>query len=357
MASISTTRQSLDQIERLKIMQTQLATLQYQISSGKKTRLFKGLENDVLSSERARADYKSLDTYINNITVADRRIKLMGNTLESAQQQATNVLNALEIQTQQGEIELDTINDLATNVQKFLYTLYNQKDGDRYLFGGAETQAQPISDTGSLDTYQVTRISDWLATTIDSDQLVDSYRDTAQLNDTVVGYSAELSSGNVRNVFVRVDESAELDYTVLANSDGFRDIMVAVSMIKNLTGTLEEVTREADDPATLVTAPGADQSEQNTNFYQVFNDLARMLSDAIDNLDLDRFNLSQTQAQMTQIMQNHEIEQNLQLDVISQAEDIDLNETAVNLNMLQLQLEASYRVTASVSQLSLVNYI
>jgi flagellin-like hook-associated protein FlgL len=294
---------------------------------------------------------------MNNIDIADRRIKMMDNALASVQQQAENVLNALIVQTQQGEFELDTINDLAGNIQEFLYSLYNEKDGDRYLFGGAETQVQPITETGTLDTYFTTQINDWLNTTIDSDQLIDSYRDRTQLNDSIVGYSAELSSGTVRDVFVRVDDGVELDYTVLANNDAMRDIMTAVGMIKNLTGTLDEVTREADDPVSLITAPGADKTEQNDNFYSVFNDLAAMLSQALDEIDQSRFNISQVQSQISQIKGNHTIEKNLQLDVIGRVENVDINEVAVSLNALQVQLEASYRVTATISQLNLANFL
>ncbi|MCB1556522.1 MAG: hypothetical protein KDJ15_04325 [Alphaproteobacteria bacterium] len=357
MTFISTAGQSLEQTERIKLVQSQLSTLQYQLSSGKKTRLFKGLETGVITSERARADFKSIETYIGNITIADRRIKLMDSTIATVQQQAENVLNALEIQTQSGEFELGTIGDLAANSFDFILSLMNEQDGDRYLFGGAGTRDQPVRDTGSLDSYLATRINQWVTTGIDTDELVDSYRDTAQLNDTVVGYSAVLSSGKSKSIFVRVDEKTELDYTVKANESGFRDILVAIGAIKNLTQSLDEVTREADDPAATVTAPGATKQEQNENFYQVFNDLARMLTTGIDSLVNERFSLSQVQAQMNQIQENYKIEKNVLSGIISDVEDVDLNETAVKLNSLQIQLEASFRVTASLSDLSLVNFI
>lgn len=358
MTNISTLGQALDQITRIKSMQTSLATLQYQVASGKKTNLFKGLGTDVIFSERSRADFTKLDNYINNINVADRRMKLMENALNEMQEQTRNVVNALQVQTQQGEIELESIGDLAGNVYEFLVSLVNSQDGDRYLFGGAETLDKPLTDTGTLSTHLNTQFSLWLATTTDNQQLIDSFKDMAQLPDVVSGYSPALASGNAKGVYVRTDERSELDYTVLANDSGIRDILVAVSMVKTMTQNIDEVTLDpSDDPLTTITPPGATNPERNDNYYTVLNEATDMMVFALDRLDTLRFELSQKQAQIAQVQENHKNEQATLLATISDVEDVDLNETAVKLNALQVQLEASFRVTASLQGLSLVNFI
>ncbi|HEY8191906.1 MAG TPA: flagellin [Alphaproteobacteria bacterium] len=357
MTNISTLGQAFDQIERIKTMQTSLATLQYQIASGKKTNLFKGLGSDVIFSERSRANFTSLDKFMNNIDIANRRMKLMEKGLSEIQTQTRNVVGSLEVETQQGEFDMHVVGDLANNVYDYLLDLINVQDGDRYLYGGAETLTKPLTDAGAMDTYLSTQLNDWIAGNIDNQQLMDSFTDRTQLNDTLVGYSAPLASGNAKDVFVRVDDHAEIEYTTLANSDGLRDILVAVSMIKKITSTMDEVTRETDDPVTLVTSPGATKQEQNDNFYTVYNKLAEMLTGALDKIDTQRFNLSQKQAQITQIQNGHKQEQATLLDTISNVEDADVNEIAVKLNAMQVQLEASFRVTASLQSLSLVNFM
>ena len=45
------------------------------------------------------------------------------------------------------------------------------------------------------------------------------------------------------------------------------------------------------------------------------------------------------------------------LGTINNIENVDMNEAAVSVTSLQTQLEASYRVTALLSQLSLVNFL
>ena len=357
MTVISTLGQALDQMERIKVMQTQLADFQRQLATGKKGQLFHDLGTSVIPAQRARADFKMFDNFINNIDIAGRRINLMSTALDEIKEQAINVSNSLEVQTQQGEFELDTINNLADSVFNFLESLVNQQDGNRYLLGGAVTTEEPLINTGTLDTYLTTQLSDWINTTIDSDQLIANYRDRANLPDTLVGYNSALSGGTPKNIFVRVDEHAELDYTVLGNGDAIRDIIVAVGMVKTLTSQLDEVTLDPDDPVTTVTAPGATKQEQNDQFFQVFNDLIRMMNTAIDSIDQERFKLSQVQAQMSQIKERHITEKNVLLSTISDIEDADINEVAVQLNSLQVQLEASFRVTAAVRDLSLVNFI
>jgi len=358
MTNISTLGAALDQIERIKGMQTSLATLQHQLASGKKASLFKGLGTDVIFSKRARADFTKVGNYINNIDIADRRMKMMEKGLSEMQEQTRNVVNALQVQTQQGEIELESIGDLAGNVFDFLVNLVNSQDGDRFLYGGAETLTQPLEITGTMETYQLTEFNDWLNASIDNQQMIDSFQDPTQLTDALIGFSTPLASGNAKGVYVRTDDRAELDYTVLANNPNIRDILVAVSMIKTITTNIDEVTLDPqDDPLTTITAPGATKQEQNDNFYGVLNELTDMMVRALDGLDTQRFNLSQKQAQIAQIQENHKNEQATLLSTISDVEDADINEVAVKLNALQLQLEASFRVTANVQGLSLVSFL
>ena len=234
MTFVSTLGQALDQVERLKTMQSQLGNLQVQLTTGKKTDLFKGLGTDVITSKKSRANFNALDNYLNNITVASRRISMTENLIGEVKTQAEGLLGSLELQTQQGEYEIEVLGDYAENLEGFIFNLLNEKDGDRYLLGGANTLTKPITNTGGLDTYTTKQITDWVNGTITTDQIMQSYKDTTQLTDTVIGYSPELSSGLSKNVTVRVDDNAEIDYTVKANAEPFRNMLIAIGMMKNI---------------------------------------------------------------------------------------------------------------------------
>lgn len=362
MKMISTLGSALDQVDRLKTLQSQLTTLQSQLTTGKKTDVFKGLGSDVIASQRSRAGINALDNYLNNITIADRRIKMTMNTIGEIRTQAEGLLGTMELQTQKGEYEMSTLANYAGNLSEFITNLMNAKDGDRYLLSGANSLVKPLNDTGALDTYTTKQINDWVSGSITTDEFMASYKDKSKLTDTIVGYSAELTSGNTKKVTVRVDDNAEVDYTVRANEDPFRTVLIAISMMKNIDAVIDEVTVDIDDPNppaadAPVVPPGANNKERNDNFYKVFNDIAAMLNKALDQLDSQSFNLSQSHAQITQIAENHKIDKNSMASIVDNVENVDINEVALKLNTLTIQLEASYRVTATISQLNLAKFL
>jgi flagellar hook-associated protein 3 FlgL len=357
MSGISTLGQTLDQIDRIKFTQNQLDTIQRQITTGKKAELFKDLGKDALLSTRARESTAKLDNFVYNIDIAERRIKLMDSALDEIANQAQNMLDGINTELQEGEADFQLLGQLAENAFSLISDLLNEQDGDKFLFAGADSRTKPYDDTGTMDSYMSIQITSWTNGTITTDELIASYSDSSNLTDTIVGYSAGLSSGDVRGVTTRVSESAELDYTVLANTDGIRDIMSSLSMIKNLSNTLDEVTLDPDDPSSTVTAPGADSDAQNENFYRVLNNLASSLTSAIDNVRQDRLQLSTVGVQMGTIREDHIRQIQIQQDIIADIEDIDITEAAFQLNSISTQLEASYSVTAAIRQISLVNFL
>ena len=395
MTGISTLGQALDQIERFKEVQFRFATLTTQLATGKKTQQFTGLGNDILTSQRSRADFKSLTAFQNNITHADRRINITLNTIEEFKAQAENFAAALigfsqESTHQEGDIvyfddpvtpniveniqigqssatpdvDFETLQDLAGNLFDFMVNLLNQQDGDRYVLSGAETTTQPLVDGGTLDSSINALLTGWKTAGITTTELISGLRsrdaslDPNAITDSLIGYSAPLSSGAVKDIFVHVDENTDLDYTALANDPAFRDIIVALAYFKN-----ENLPPIADeiDPATMIVttqgAPGTTLDEMKDNFYEVFNNLKGLVNNAIDRIDGVRFKLETVRARIADIRQSHEEEQNLLVSTIDNIENVDINEVAVEINSLQVQLEASFRVTSRLQQLSLVNFI
>jgi len=400
MTGISTLAQALGQIDRIQNQQTLLDSLSTQLATGKKTQVFSGLQSDVLRTQRARADLSSLDTYIQNITVAERRTQFTLTTIEEFQDQASNFANALvgftqESAHQQGEVvyfddpltpddvenvkigytssepdvDLQTLQDLASNLFDYLTDLINTKDGDRYILGGADTSTEPIIDTSVLETAIANKLNDWQGETLTNEDFIADLRDRTiedgnldALTDTVVGYSPTLSAGTAGSIFVRVDDRSEVDATVFANNEGFRDIMVALSYIKSaeLGPIADEV--EIDELTGLPTvinegAPGADIDEMTDNFYEIFNVIGKMVTEGLDSIDQQRFKLESARARIDQIKSSHEQEQNILQEIVAEIEDVDINEVALKLNNLSLQLEASYGITARVQSLSLVNFL
>ncbi|MCB1784387.1 MAG: hypothetical protein KDI13_10390 [Alphaproteobacteria bacterium] len=397
MTGVSTLGQALRQIENIKNQQTAFNTLSSQLTTGKKSLSFTGLGTDTLASTRARTSLSSLSVYASNIDRADLRINLMLNSVEEFQSQTGNISSALVNFLQEGvhqkgatityddpstpEVEetpvgmtsaesdndLQSLIDIAGNLYDFMISLLNTKDGDRYIFGGAETLTKPLNDGGTLDAAMSSLITNWKSGSITTDELIADLTDRTATNgnadaitDTLIGYSSSLSSGTAGKVFVRADKSAELDYTTLANDQSFRDIIVALSFLKNENlPPIADVYEDGVYPGTpdAQGAPGADIEEMKENFYAVFNKVVSMVDSAIDNIDSTRFNLESVRAQMKQIADDQTNQKTLLLNVVSDIEDVDVNEVAVKINALQVQIQTSYSVTALASQLSLVNFL
>lgn len=395
MAGISTLGQATNQIRLLTGQQELLGRLSTQLASGKKTPVLSGLGNDVLSVQRSRANINSIEKYLTNITNGNRRLDLTLNAVEEFKAQAENLLAFLvnfskESAHQQGELiyyddpgtaavetipvgydsaELDvdfrSLSDFANSLQATFQDLLNIQDGNRYLLTGAETTTEPLSSTNSLNAAIGALLTDWKAGTITTDDLIADLNDrtTADGNldaitDTIVGYSTVLSGGSAKDVVIRTDDTSEINYTVLANEDPFRDIVVIASYFanENLPPIADEV-----DPGSLAVltqgAPGADVDEQKENFFAIFQNMTELLSNAVDDLDAIRFRIENVRSRVYEKEQALKSEQNILIDTVSNIEDVDINEVALALNTISIQLDASYRVTARTQELSLVNFI
>jgi flagellin-like hook-associated protein FlgL len=403
MTGISTYGQALSQIRLLSEQNLRFSELAFQLSSQNKTNKFSGLNTDVLTSQRARTSIQSLDTYANNIDHADRRIKAMLTSIEEFKAQAENFSNALTGLTQEGihqqgdeilyddpltaaiettkigatsaepDVDLQTLKDIANNLYPFMIDLLNTKDGDRFLLGGADTNTQPIADNGTLDAQINNLLGNWkdeslpASQNLTSDELISALRsrtaeeDANAVTDSIVGYSAALSANNVNNVYVRISETSEIEYTALADDQAFRDIIVAMSVVRNEGfGPIADVYAEpytAGDPTLVDGAPGDNLEEMKENFYKVYNDLSNLVSVAIDEIDKVRFKLEGVRARLDGLQQNQEEERNALLNTISNVEQVDTNEVALKIQTLQVQLESSYRVTALMGELSLTKFI
>lgn len=346
MTGVSTLGQALDRIERIKQQQITLGTLQEQLATGKKARTFKELGTDITISKRARSNVNEINSYLGNITRGNVRLEEMLSSLDHIQQQAQESLDALVGQPQEGDIDLSIIDRVAETGFDFVVQLLNLQDGDDYLFAGSDSSNPPVRNTATLDSFFASLNAEWSAGTLTvnppntdvTEEYISRYEN---MSDSQAGYSNSLN--NAKPVLIRVDDNVEVDYTKLANDPALKKILVTLGAIKNLPP--------------VQNAPGADIQEKKENFFRVFNDLAAKLTEAIDEVDTLSFDLNSVQVIMENTKKVHTLDQKNLQNLVASVEDVDLSETATKLQFLQIQLEATYRVTAAVTQFSLVNFL
>ncbi len=398
MTGVSTLGQALRQIENLNAQNLLFNKLSTQLSTGKKTQLYSGLNTDALTSVRSRTQLTSTNIYINNIDRADTTISLTLNAIEEFQQQSEEFSSTLSGFLQEGshqigenvlyddpatpniveeiivgntssklDADMRAVIDHADNLFDFLGELVNAKQGDRYLLAGADSSEKPFTDNGTLDAALNTLITDWKNGTITTDELIADIKDGTALNgnpnaltDSVIGYSPSLSNDKAGDVFVRADEHSEFKYTTLANEDSLRNMIVAMAVIKNDNLVpIVDVYENGVYPGIpdAKGAPGATANEQKENFFKLYNELTKMVAGSIDEIDQIRFRMETTRVQMHETKSSHIDQKELLQNTISDVEDVDINEVAVKITALQTQLEASYQVTALTQNLSLVKFL
>ena len=398
---ISSLAQALNRLDSFVSQQRLMDDLSAQLATGKKTQNFAGLENDVLTSKRARANFQSLDVYLNNIKNGDRRIELILNTIGEFQGQAKNLSGTLiglskESTHQQGDIiyfddpltpnviendpvgmtsaqmdvDFRTMQDLATNLFDIMSDIINTRDGDRYLLGGADAFTRPLDTSTSLiDSAYTNLLFEWKQGNITNGELIaditsgDTSANTDAISDTIIGYSGAMSANNVGDLKIRASDNVEVTYTALANEDPFRDLMAGLAFLKSPDlPPIADVYANEDDfrngiPPIVDGAPGADMNEMKNNFFEVYTAVATMVERAIDDLDAVRFRLEGARVRMHQVKINHEETQNFYASTIGDVEDANLDEVAVKLSILKVQLEASYSTTAATQDLTLLNFL
>lgn len=354
MTSVSTIAQSQTQLENLQKLLLESGILQNQAASGKKSQTFAGLGSDALASLQSRTSLDSLTAYDQNIASGQTRLNIMSSAVTSIKQQTQSMISAMEGEIQNGNFDMTALHSLASNALSFIKNLLNTQDGSQYVFAGADTSTPPLSDTGALDTYSQTNIDSWINGTTTTDQFIQSYQDRTQMTDAIMGYSAPLASGQAKNVFIKADANAEVDYTTLANDPSLRDLLATATMLVNITAPppagLNQISGTPGDPNQ---PPGATTADQSANFYKVFNDLISTMSKASSGIDQLSSKLGYAQANLKTIQDDHSLDENVLKTNISNAEDVDLNEVATKLSSLETQLQASYQITASLSKLSL----
>ena len=157
-------------------------------------------------------------------------------------------------------------------------------------------------------------------------------------------------------MFVRADVNSDVDYTVFANDEGFKDILNALALIDKID--LDKISLdEGDDASALTTAPGATREEQQENFFRVYEAMIVKINEGMGKVIRSEQKLNRVELELASIKESHKTDSFNLETAVSNIEDIDPTDIAVKINALQIQLTAAYQVTARIGQLTLSQYL
>jgi flagellin-like hook-associated protein FlgL len=332
--NISFLGQSNAQISRLKTLNVNLADLQRQLASQKKFEDLSGYGLDAGNVQRARIDRNRLKGYLENVTSGTNRIKLLNTNLTKSSDIARDLLSSLRSVIREGDVDTTTIKSQATANLAFLQDIMNSNVEGRYIFAGSNVGTAPIQNTSTLDSNVQADYQDWLSGTQTTAQLL------ATLDSAGIVYQGlDPALTTAGPVTMRFNDSVELDYTSLADENGMKELQLALSV------------------ATRLQQPGTGDTPTRDEFFELMDKVIEIAESALRKLDAANGVIAGRAELASKMQEAHEQDIGVLETLIANKETPDINEVAIKIQTLQTQLQASYQVTASLRELSLVNFI
>ncbi len=332
---ISFAGQTKAQSSRLLDLRNSMAELQRQMATQKRSDTFSGLGSDAGTIQKLRTDTNDIQRYMKNIDRISIRTQMMSDAMTEAVKIGREVMNSMRMQTREGEVEMGAINVVASENLQFLQDLMNTNYQGAYVFAGNDVNNAPVEELSILNNNIQSEMNNWLAGMQTPNQFLNNVN---ALSGTDLSYSNSLQSAG--DVYIKIDTNVEINYTVKADDNSFKELMRGIAMAANL---------KQPDPAVDIAT--------DSEFYQIYDEIITKIADAVDNLDKENFSLASKNSLMGNIEARHVKDVNLLKTLLSKTEDVDTAETIVKLQAVQSQLTASYEATKVVSQMMLINFL
>lgn len=356
--------------------QQRLQDLNDQIATGKKGSRFGDFgPSDSRISLDLRPTLDRFDVYTRNINLSRGRTDVMETVLTRVSEIARDMSDTLVSVQGTFQPSMGPIREKAAKGLQEVTELLNTVVDGRYVFAGAENQTPPVSDAGVADLLSSFRsvsggypaaFADAASVTADM-TAVSLQRDTSAAG--VAGWltaapASSLYSANVIAttndvaVTLRVDDGMDRQIYGVPGYDGSGN--ADTSQEQNLRADaiqFREIIRGLATVATMGDYPTNGTTAEQQGFKTVvqfaqdslksgkarLDDQIGILGNTAKTIDDTRVRLDQTALHLKQ--------------VLGEAEDVDVADAISKLQLAQTQLQASYRVTAKLQELTLVNFL
>lgn len=252
--------------------------------------------------------------------------KIDQNTIETS---GTAASATLTLSSTDGNFVATGI-DLSAGPSTVPVTLTNATTGATITLSVGVTTG--LNDAAIADADTEIRLDDFLENVAASDGSVN----VADARPGDPGYDVAnpgFYEGDNAELSVRIDPNATVDYGVKANESGFEKLFRALYMVRNATVTPGNIDR-----TTLESALG------------LAIESIREIPDIRSNIGSDRLALEQ-------MKNRHEDFIVFTNEAVNKIESVDVAAAVTRISNEQVQLEASYMLTARLSQLSLAKFL
>ena len=334
-------------------VQTQLDTLAQQASSGNVSSTYAGLGANALASLNLNAEIAQNNTYVSNITAANTNIGVTQTVMNQLSSIASNISSQLD------NITPGSVDTLAAQAQSDLVqvaSLLDTQNGTNYVFAGQDATNPPVPDpTNILNSGFFTQINtavgqlatNGAATTIATTLGIASSNAAgtspfspalSQAASALQGFQPSVATGPGESTTAGLLASANTFVTssgAYTTGSYMRDLMHGLAVIGSLSNAQQNL------PA----------------FSTLLGDVQTSLSDAGSTMANEEGALGATQDSLSATSTTlGDVNTALQTQV-SSIQDVNMARTLSNLSMVQTQMQASFKLIASMQNMSLVSYV
>jgi flagellar hook-associated protein 3 FlgL len=344
MTSISTSGQFFRiQTQNLAI-QERMTEYSEQSSTGKKGTVYGALGSDVRQSIDLRGNVAELDTYQKNIATAQLRVSGAVETMDRIKNVARDVRDQLTKLSGNPPPDQTVVKDIATRGYNEVAQLLNTKVDGRYIFAGSDIDTPPFPKANQFFTDVQTQVNSYAANGAPA-----TLTATTAIATDDTYFSAALQAPDPSPLKARVDRNLDISYQVRANGPElptppagqiapFREILRSLATASNLSF-------DPNNPASF------------SDFQSLLNTTRTSLDSAAKLVDNHVGILGSASARMKALDTQHDETTVTLKQGVGDVEDVDMAETISKLQLVQTQLQASYKVTATLQKVNLIDFI
>ena len=334
----------------------QLDKLTNQAGDGLVAGTYAGLGTGASVSLNLNPEIASLQTWQNNINSVTGSMDVTQTTMTQIQGIASNLYSQLYGLEGTDGSEISTIAASARNALTEVANLLDATNGNTYVFSGADSSNPPVPDpdnilssgfytqiaaaVGNLGTAGASATAAATLAIASSNAAgtspFSSYM--SQPAATLQAQMPQVQTGQGQTVAVGLLASANTSVASTGSSTTgsyMRDLMRALATVGSLTSA------QQSDPG----------------FQGLVEDTMTSLNGAISAMAEDTGVLGNTQSALSTTQTTLADTQTALTAQVSSVQDVNMASTLSNLSLVETQLQASYQVIATVSQLSLVKFL
>lgn len=292
-----------------------------------------------------RADWSFADQLVDTNALVSGRLDTTQNRITQLTSTATSFLKDLIAARSTDGGGRIILPPASSNLQDLIGALNVSYNGS-YLFGGINTQTQPITNyaAGTASKNQVD--ADFLATfgfsqsaagvsTITPAQMQTFLDTTFDAEFASPAWNTNWSSATDQVMQSRISTTEVADTSVSANQIGFRKLAEAYTMMADLGNT---------------------NLSQDT-FQVVVDKAIGLVGSAITDLAALGGSVGTVQQRVTGATEKLKTQQDILNNQIVKMEAVDPTEASVRVNTLQTQIQTALALTSQLQKISLINYL